>query len=67
MGILEAIGDALADLLLTKIFYWPGWLFLRILTLGHYPPSQDIPHNKDWVALVGLLGCMLPLIIYAIT
>lgn len=67
MGILEAIGDALADLFLTKVFYWPGWLLLRMLTLGRYPPKQGTPHNEDWVALVGLLGIILPPIIYAIT
>ena len=24
-----------------KLFYWPGWAMLRLLTLGHYPPAGE--------------------------
>ena len=34
-----------------KLFYWPGWAMLRLLTLGHYPPARGLPHNRFAVAL----------------
>ncbi|MDO8064993.1 hypothetical protein [Janthinobacterium sp. SUN206] len=34
-----------------KLFYWPGWAILRLLTLGHYPPARALPHNRFAVAL----------------
>jgi hypothetical protein len=36
--MLELIAEFLLDVLLIGVFYWPGWLFLRVLTLGRYPP-----------------------------
>ena len=34
-----------------KLFYWPGWALLRMITLGHYPPANGVPHNRFAVAL----------------
>ncbi|WP_436528365.1 hypothetical protein [Janthinobacterium sp. MDT1-19] len=34
-----------------KLFYWPGWAMLRLLTLAHYPPARGLPHNRFAVAL----------------
>lgn len=34
-----------------KLFYWPGWALLRLITLGHYPPEDGVPHNRFAVAL----------------
>ena len=42
------------EILLGLIFYWPGWLMLRILTLGHYPPSQEAQHNRGGVAFFAI-------------
>jgi hypothetical protein len=37
--------------LLQAIFYWPGWLLLRLITIGNYPPEQNVQHNRFAVAL----------------
>lgn len=34
-----------------KLFYWPGWALLRIMTLGRYPPARGIRHHRFAVAL----------------
>lgn len=34
-----------------KLFYWPGWAMLRLLTLGHYPPARGLPHHHFAFAL----------------
>lgn len=65
--MLEAIGTALVELLIVKIFYWPGRVFLKGLTLGKYPPAVETSHNREFVACMGLVGLTLPWIIYAIT
>ena len=38
--------------LIEKLFYWPGWALLRIITVGHYPPARGVPHNRFAVALL---------------
>ena len=37
--------------LIEKLFYWPGWALLRLITLGRYPPANGVPHNRFAVAL----------------
>ena len=63
MTWLDAAGGALVEILLVKIFYWPGWLVLRGLTIGHYPPQEaaaEAEHNKEFVAFIGLLAFLVP-------
>jgi hypothetical protein len=62
-ALFEAIASFVLDVVLTGIFYWPGWLFLRIVTLGHYPP-QNAKHNEVLVSLVGL---SVPLVLLTVT
>lgn len=38
-----------------KLFYWPGWVMLRLLTLGRYPPAKGLPHNRFAVALLAAI------------
>ncbi|KAB8052731.1 hypothetical protein GCN78_08380 [Janthinobacterium rivuli] len=38
-----------------KLFYWPGWAMLRLLTLGRYPPAKGRPHNRFAVALLAAI------------
>jgi hypothetical protein len=42
------------DFLLGIIFYWPGWLMLRILSAGHYPPVQTEQHNRNAVGFFAI-------------
>ena len=37
------------------LFYWPGWLLLKLLTIGHYPPKQAVAHNRFPVALFAIV------------
>lgn len=42
--------------LIEKLFYWPGWVLLRIITVGHYPPARGAPHYRHAVALLAAVG-----------
>ena len=49
-GIIEIFGGFFYKLL----FLWPGWLFLKLITLGKHP-TDEYYKNKEWaVALVGI-------------
>jgi hypothetical protein len=52
--MLELIAEFLLDVLLIGVFYWPGWLFLRVLTLGRYPPRGG-KHDPEFVAVFGVV------------
>lgn len=52
-ALLEAIAWFLVEVIFIGIFYWPGWLFLRTVTLGRYPQIRDVGHSETFVALVG--------------
>lgn len=53
-AVFEAIFEFILEKVLVGIFYWPGWLVLRIVTWGRYPPPSPEPHNETFVAVVGL-------------
>jgi hypothetical protein len=53
-AIAELCANFIVDVLLVGIFYWPGWLLLRVVTLGRYPPPRPQPHNETFVASVAL-------------
>ncbi|NRR29610.1 hypothetical protein HSX11_05360 [Oxalobacteraceae bacterium] len=44
----------IVGILLEKIFYWPGWLMLRLITFGRYPPRADVKHHRLAVGLFAL-------------
>jgi len=66
--LIEVAGRAIAQFVLERIivgvFYWPGWFVLRIITLGHYPPSQTTPHNREFVALFAVAISLAAITIY---
>jgi len=52
--------------LLAGIFYWPGWLLLKILTIGRYPPATGVDHNIGFVITFGMAAFIVVLgIIYS--
>ena len=55
-GALRIAGEFFMEVIFVRIFYWPGWLILRTLTLGRYPPRRSNPHSEEFVATMGLLG-----------
>lgn len=63
--MFEFLLSLLLEVLFGIIFYWPGWLLLRLITLGRYPPKQSEPHNRYAVAsfamavlLVAIVGLL---------
>ena len=60
--IVEAAGRAILEVVIVGVFYWPGWLILRAVTLGRYPPSRGTPHNETFVA-----GVAFAIFIVAVT
>jgi hypothetical protein len=46
------------DVLFCCIFFWPGWLTLRVLTLGRYPRRHH-REDMDWMdaQLIAFFGC----------
>ncbi len=53
--MLELIAEFLLNVVLIGVFYWPGWLFLRVLTLGRYPPRGGGKHDPEFVAVFGVV------------
>ena len=41
------------------IFYWPGWLLLKVISLGNYPPEQTVGHNRFAVAVFAIVALVL--------
>lgn len=66
MDFLEIFSVATLEVILVKVFYWPGWLFCKLATLGFYPPRRDQPHAEDFVALLGFLAIIFPVIFWAV-
>lgn len=52
-SVFSFIASWIVDVLLTVVFYWPGWLVLRVVTLGRYPPEQKQAHNVLFVSAIG--------------
>ena len=52
------------NLLTVGLFYLPGWLVLKVLTLGRYPPPRGEPHSEEVVALTGMAAMLLALIVW---
>jgi hypothetical protein len=52
--VARIAGQVFIDVVLVGVFYWPGWLILRMVTLGRYPPPKGQPHNREFVAVVAL-------------
>ncbi|ARU31586.1 hypothetical protein CAP31_07740 [Sulfuriferula sp. AH1] len=62
--VIRVIGQFVAEVLFVGIFYWPGWVILRVLTLGRYPPPQEHPHNREFVAIVAFAALLVGLTLY---
>ncbi|WP_211097339.1 hypothetical protein [Herbaspirillum sp. ST 5-3] len=56
--VAKAAGQILGEVVVAT-FYWPGWLILRALTFGRYPPEKSKLHNKEFVAIFGLAAILV--------
>lgn len=48
--LIEAFVEAVLRPVAQRVLHPIGWFALRLLTLGHYPPRDGAPHNRDFVA-----------------
>mgnify|MGYP003416370697 CR=1 len=62
-AIIEAVGNIIIEYVVNRVFYWPGWVILKLITFGRYPPPQSQPHNREYVSgfflvLLGIGACI---------
>lgn len=50
-ALLEIVGRILVEFLFYTVSYWVGWLMLKVITLGRYPPQKPARHNEELVAI----------------
>ena len=62
-SIFNFVASWIVDVVLTAVFYWPGWIVLRVLTFGRYPLGRKQPHNVIFVSVIGLCSCVAALIV----
>lgn len=60
----RAVAHVVMEVVLVGIFYWPGWLILRVVTFGRYPPPRSQPHNREFVAAIALAVFVAAVTIY---
>jgi hypothetical protein len=61
---IRVAGQIVIEVLLVGIFYWPGWLILRVVTIGRYPPQQSQPHSREFVAMVAFAAFLIGIIVH---
>lgn len=67
--LLGFAGQLLSQLVFSFVFFWPGWLAVKILTLGRYPRSIH-PANTDWLdyealSIIGVFVVVAVLVLVA--
>lgn len=61
---IRVAGQFVIEVLFIGIFYWPGWLILRVITVGRYPPQQSQPHSREFVAMVAFVVFLVCITVY---
>lgn len=61
--------QVLKQIAFSFVFFWPGWLVVKIITLGRYPRSIH-PAKADWLdyellSLVGVVAVFGALVLVA--
>lgn len=57
--VIRVVVHFVFEVLFVGIFYWPGWLILRVVSAGHYPPQQSHPHSREFVAMVAFAALLV--------
>jgi len=60
----RVVGQFVIEVLFVGIFYWPGWLILRAVTIGRYPPQQSQPHSREFVAMAAFVVFLVGITVY---
>ena len=50
-ALVEMVGRFVVEVLFYTVLYGIGWIMLKAITLGRYPPPHDVKHNQELVAL----------------
>jgi len=50
-ALLEIVVRFLVEFVFYTVLYGIGWVMLKTITLGRYPPPRDKKHNQELVAL----------------
>lgn len=61
--VAKVVGQFLVEVVFVGIFYWPGWLILRALTFGRYPPKKPEPHSEGFVAVFGFAAILVGILL----
>ncbi|HEX5802028.1 MAG TPA: hypothetical protein VFY24_03315 [Azospira sp.] len=61
--MLEILAWFFVNVVLVGVFYWPGWIVLRVVTLGRYPPPRGSKHDPEFVAAVGVAARVTVLLV----
>lgn len=61
--VVRTVGPLVFELLFVRVFYWPGWFVLRLVTLGRCPPAGGVRRGRELVAVFGFAVLLLGLTI----
>lgn len=53
-GLFELLARFVVEFVFYTLLYGIGWLMLKAITLGHFPPAAPKKHNQELVALFPL-------------
>jgi len=62
--LFRVVGQFVFEVVFYGLFYWPGWLILRVLTLGRFPPPLSQTHNRYFVSGIPLIVLLAGVTIY---
>ena len=54
-GLFRFIGHVIVDVITEIVLHKTDWLFLRLVTLGRYPPPDPRPYAEGFVIAVGIV------------
>lgn len=64
-AIVQVIFSAFVEFIILNLgtfFYYSGWVILKVITIGYYPPKEHLmafgakPHSKVFVGSVGFIA-----------
>lgn len=50
-GLFELLAKFVVEIVFYTVLYGIGWVMLKTITLGRYPPPRVVKHNQELVAL----------------
>lgn len=51
-ALFELLTRFVVEFVFYTVLYGIGWIMLKAITLGHYPPPRPGMHNQELVALL---------------